>query len=366
MSDHTGRLTIDLVALAANWRSLREQLYHAECAAVVKADAYGLGVDAIAPVLQAAGCRTFFVADVDEGVALRRLLGDACRIFILQGCPKGAEGSLLAHQLIPVIVSAAMFERWANMAQMRSGAPCALKLNTGMNRLGVEQSDLNRLIEQPTLLRKARVHWLISHFACADTPDHPLNSLQLTRFSEARASLMQLLPELKTSMANSAGILLGPQAHFDLVRPGIALYGGIPTPAAARFLQPVVGLKLPVIQVRSIDAGQSVSYGADYVAPEPKVVAAVRGGYADGLLRSLCGRGKAWFNGYLPLLGRVSMDCCVFDITHLAPEQRPQEGDLVELLGASISIDDMAQDAGTISYEILTRLGKRFKRHYLN
>src|SRR5690606_17954899 len=241
----------------------------------------------------------------------------------------------------------------------------ALKLNTGMNRLGIEISDFEALLEQPYILREAGMRWLMSHLACADTPRHTLNSIQLKRFTEMVARIRHEFPDVKASLANSPGIFLSGNTHFDLVRPGIALYGGSPLVDRSIVMKPVVSLHLPVLQVRTLQQGEAVGYGADYIASEPRIVAVVAGGYADGILRSWAASGRGWFNDYLPVLGRISMDSTIFDITHLSPEQRPAEGEEIEILGEHLTLDDMAQAAGTISYEIITRLGDRLEKRYI-
>lgn len=360
-----GRLTISLSAVVENWQHLRSQLRSGRCGAVVKADAYGLGVSEVAPALRRAGCRHFFVSSAAEAIELRQLIGPDSQIFVLQGFDDSELQAYLEHQLVPVIVSLPMFHRWHRAVGGRPNATCALKIDTGMNRFGVSPSELQALTAEPGLLEAAQVQWLMSHLACADAPAHPLNSKQLERFSAAGRSLKRRLPQLQLSLANSAGIFLAGAAHYDLVRPGISLYGGSPRADGSIAMKPVVQLQLPVVQVREIAVGESIGYGGECIARKPMVAVAVAGGYADGLLRSLAGAGHAWFHKSLPMLGRVSMDCCIYDVTHLAPFQRPSEGDLIEVLGPNISVDAMASAAGTISYEVLTRLGQRFSRHYI-
>ncbi len=361
----TGRISINLAAIRQNWTWLLSQLDSGDCGAVVKANAYGLGIERVAPALHAEGCRHFFVANFREALQVRELLEADCQIFVLQGCPEGLELEFVEAQLIPVLVSLPMFERWHAATKILTNNPCALKINTGMNRLGIEIGEFETLLAQPHLLREAGMRWLMSHLACADTPVHTLNSIQLKRFSEMIARAESEFPDMKASLANSPGIFLPGDPHFDLVRPGVALYGGAPLADRSIRMNPVVSLHLPVIQVRRLERGEAVGYGAQYVTTEPKVVAVVSGGYADGLLRGWAPSGRGWFNDFLPVLGRVSMDSCIFDITHLPEDLRPKESDEIELLGEHLGVDDMAAAAGTISYEILTRLGERLQKRYL-
>ncbi len=360
----SGRVCINLASIRQNWVTLQSQLQSGDCGAVVKANAYGLGMERVVGALFAEGCRHFFVASYREALQLRQFLDSEFPIFVLQGCPDGMEQDFVDAQFIPVLISMPMLDRWRAATKTLTNTPCALKLNTGMNRLGIEISDFETLLEQPYILREAGLRWLISHLACADTPRHTLNSIQLTRFTSLVARIRQEVPDIKASLANSPGIFLSGSAHFDLVRPGIALYGGSPVVDRSVVMKPVVSLHLPVLQVRALQRGEVVGYGAEYVAGDPKVVAVVAGGYADGLLRRWAETGRGWFNDYLPVLGRISMDSTVFDITHLSPEQRPAEGDEIEVLGEHLTIDDMAQAAGTISYEIITRLGDRLEKRY--
>ncbi len=361
----TGRISINLAAIRQNWTWLLSQLNSGDCGAVVKANAYGLGIERVAPSLYAEGCRHFFVANFREALQVRELLEPDCQIFVLQGCPEGLELEFVEAQLIPVLVSLPMFERWHGATKILTNNPCALKINTGMNRLGIEIGEFEALLEQPHLLREAGMRWLMSHLACADTPAHTLNSIQLKRFSEMVARAEDEFPDMKASLANSPGIFLPGDTHFDLVRPGIALYGGAPLADLSIRMNNVVSLHLPVIQVRHLERGEALGYGAKYVTTEPKVVAVVSGGYADGVLRGWAPNGRGWFNDYLPVLGRVSMDSCIFDITHLPEALRPKESDEIEVLGEHLGVDDMAAAAGTISYEILTRLGERLQKRYL-
>ncbi|MEM1343951.1 MAG: alanine racemase [Pseudomonadota bacterium] len=345
----TARLTVDLDALVANWAAL-DRLSHAETAAVVKADGYGCSAARVGPALAKAGARTFFVAQPGEGVALRAALGAGPAIYILGGYPleQGAEARLFAEaNLCPVLNAPEQVAAW-----QAAGAPgpSALQLDTGMNRLGLEASELAAL-EIP--LRTALI---MSHMACADEPEHPQNAAQLAAFREMTAHLPADLPR---SLAATGATLLGPDYHFDMVRPGIGLYGGLPFAAA----RPVVALHLPILQVRDVATGESVGYGASWHAQRSSRIATLSSGYADGLHRLLSNRATLYLEGRpCPLAGRVSMDLIGLDVTD-APDAAP--GMLVEVLGPHQSVDTLAETAETIGYEVLTGLGGRYNRQYL-
>lgn len=345
----TGRLTIDLGAIAANWRALATRASGAEAAAVVKADGYGLGAARVAPVLAAAGARTFFVAQPGEGAALRAALGPEPAIYILGGFPLGGgdEAALYAaRDLRPVLNAPEQVAAWR---AVHDGRPAALQLDTGMNRLGLEEREL-AAIELP-----AGLDLVISHLACADDPRDPSNAAQLAAFRRMTAGL-----GLPRSLAQTGGILLGRDYHFDLVRPGIGLYGGLPFEQA----RPVVALEVPVIQVREVAPGEAVGYGATWRAGRPARIATLSAGYADGLIRCMGNRATAWIDGVpCPFAGRVSMDLIGLDVTD-APEAQP--GGMAELLGPNQTVDELAAAAETIGYEVLTALGERYDRRYLS
>lgn len=363
MNQHSGLLRINLSALRRNWRLLNELSGGAGCGAVVKANAYGVGVDCVAQTLYDEGCRDFFVASFEEALQVKCLLPGSVNIYVLQGCWPGLEMRFVEENLIPVLISQPMVQRWLDRVPPRLGR-CVLKVNTGMNRLGISLAELQEFLLRPDRLESAGLIMVMSHLACADTPEHALNGQQLLTFQQAVSLVQQRLPRVKASLANSAGVVLGQEWHFDLVRPGIALYGGECTPALVGRLAPVVTLLLPVLQLRRLIPGESIGYGCTFVAPKLMQVVLVGGGYADGVLRSLSNRVRGWFGRELPLLGRVSMDSCCFDISHLEPSELPREGDLIELFGNHVSLDAAADAAGTISYELLTRLGERLQRFY--
>jgi len=380
-------LTINLQAIAANWLRMKSLLNErVECSAVVKADAYGLGMLPAVGALVAAGCRTFYVAYLHEAMELepelRRLEMEAmlspgcCKIWVLTGCAPGEEMTFIQKHLRPVLISEEMVLRWSRALQRAGIRPgsmqAALKIDTGMARLGLEPAALDRLVAEPSRLEAAGIAWVMSHLACADEPEHAQNTQQLARFHRAVMAVKSVLPGTKASLASSAGILLGGAFHFDNVRPGIALYGGQPAKGSELDLSPVVNLRLPVLQVRELPVGGPVGYGASFYFFTAARTAVIGAGYADGLLRSLSNSGYVWISDEFggpgwkaPIVGRVSMDSVIVDISHL-PEHAVSVGQQVECLGERVSLDAQAEAADTISYELLTALGSRYRCAYLN
>lgn len=343
----TASLSIDLDALTANWRALdRLSGPGVQTAAVVKADAYGLGAARVVRALAQVGARRFFVALAEEGAAVRQALGPGPQINILSGHMAGDTEMLHDLDLTPMLNS---LEQITRHLEALPGHPFGVQLDTGMNRLGVEAAEWQAVA--PILLEADPV-MLMSHLACADEPDHPMNLRQLEMFHEMTDGT-----GLPRSFAATGGILLGPQYHFDLTRPGIGLYGGRPFELASR----VVTLSLPVIQTRDVAPGESVGYGNAWEAEVPSVIATLAAGYADGLLRAL-GNGAVLWDGDTPcpIVGRVSMDMITVDVTHL--KEVPKA---LDILGPHQTVDDIADVAGTIGYEILTSLGPRYSRRYL-
>ncbi len=353
-------LEIDLRAIAANYALLCERARPAAIAAVVKADAYGLGLGPVATRLSAAGCRRFFVARLEEGVALRRLLHEA-EIFLLDGVGKGEEETVFAHRLIPVLNQPGELELWARYARaVGQKLAAALHIDTGMNRLGFSETAVGRLTAER--LEPLTLRLVMSHLACADEPEHPLNAIQLERFATATAQL----GGVPRSLAASSGIFLGPDYRFDLCRPGVALYGVNPVPGRPNPMRPVVRLTAPVLQLREIEAPGTVGYGATRPVRPGMRIATVPVGYADGLLRSASNRATARIAGIeVPFAGRVSMDLIGLDVTAVPPGA-VAPGTPVELLGGPDGVDRFAARAETIGYEVLTRLGHRFRRRYLD
>ncbi len=361
-------LTVDLGAIRHNWQLLQDRV-GPDCvsAAVVKASAYGLGVEHVAPALYQQGCRIFFVATVSEGVALRKALAADTTIYILDGLRPGAERYCIEHSLIPVLFTLPQLRRWRQATAINS-APCALKFNSGMNRLGLNEGELAELCAEDELLASLHIQLFMSHLACADQPEHPLNRKQLERFTQALVTIRERIPNIKASLANSSGIFLGAEYHFDLVRPGAALYGVNPCLSEVSPVRSVVTVRLPVVQIKTVQAGESVGYGADYILPHHARLAVVLGGYADGLHRAIAGQGKGWVGDIdVPLVGRVSMDSMVFDVSAVAESVLPSEGEgYIELLGDHQDVDVLSAAAKTIGYEILTSLGDRYERTYVN
>lgn len=358
-------LTIDLDAVAANYRTLQQRLDGVPCAAAVKADAYGLGVDRVAPTLWHAGCRHFFVATLDEAVALRGLLPDA-DISPLNGLSDGGAEVCLAHRLLPILNHLGDIESWraaASGAGRRLGG--LLHIDTGMARLGLPEDEVARVVRSPDLLDGVAVRYVMSHLACADEPDHPLNRQQLDRFADMRRRLAPATGDPPGSLANSSGIFLGPEFHADLGRPGAAIYGLAPAPDAPNPMAQVINLKGKIVQVRDVDSPMTVGYGATHRVARRGRVATLTVGYADGFLRSLSNQGSCFIGDIrVPLIGRVSMDLITVDVSDI-PADQARIGTEVELIGPHQSPDALAADAGTIGYEILTALGARYHRHYI-
>jgi alanine racemase len=353
-------LEIDVAGIVANWRLLAARSAPAECAAVVKADGYGLGAAVVAGTLAAAGCRCFFVATLDEALALRKLLPASSEIAVLNG-PVAKTGEEFAEaRLVPVLNDPGQIAEWRRVAAVYAPLPAILHVDTGLARLGLTMREFERLAED--LGRARTICWraVMSHLACADEPDHPLNPAQLTRFRTAQ----NRIPGVPASLAASSGIFLGRDYHFDLVRPGAALYGVNPQPGHPNPMRQIVRLKARILQIRDVDAGQTVGYGATHVMASTARLATVAVGYADGWMRSFGRRGCGSVGGVrVPLLGRVSMDLAVFDVSAADP-LIACPGGFIELLGDDHGVDDAAAEAGTIGYEILTGLGRRYHRIY--
>ena len=357
----SSRLTIDLDALRANYRTIADRIAPARCGAVVKADAYGLGVARAAPALYREGCRAFFVAQLCEAPPLARAVGPDAAIFVLNGLDPGSEAACARAGFLPVLNSLSQLDRWRALARAeRRPLPAALQVDSGMSRLGLSQGEAIALAGDSGFAREVDLRLLMTHLACADEPQRAANAEQRARFDAVRAHF----PAVPASIANSGGAFLPPDYHYDLARPGIALYGADPGPHATG-LRAVVRLDARVLQIRRIAAGTGVGYGLDHIAAAPQRLATIALGYADGWPRSLSDVGAAWHRGTrLPIAGRVSMDSLTVDITAL-PGDALAEGDFVELLGPSQSLADAARDAGTIAYELLTRLGARHARAYI-
>jgi alanine racemase len=351
-------LTIDLDAVTSNWHFLNDSVKgKSKCAAVVKANAYGLGVQHVAPALFRAGCKTFFVATLDEGIVLRSV-APTVEIFVLSGPVSGASHDFVEANLIPVLNSVEQAELWQGHTRIVGRRlPAALHVDTGMNRLGFAVHDLSR----PSLLDGITPLLGMTHLACAEEKDNPINKRQLERFKQAFGSLK--IPRL--SLAASSGIFLGPNYHFDLVRPGAALYGVNPVPHTPNPLRQTVRLQARLLQIRDVDTPMTVGYGATHSVKTKGRIATASAGYADGYFRSLGGHGFGVINGVnVPAVGRVSMDLITFDISAL-PIDAVKPGDMIDLIGPGNDIDALAAQAGTIGYEILTQLSHRAVRTYV-
>jgi alanine racemase len=354
-----GTLTIDLAAIEANWRTLVRELLTVECAAVVKANAYGLGLEPVTATLAKAGCKTFFVADIAEARAVRSRVAEAA-IYVLNGFAVDWGDALIEINARPVINSTTELAEWdafVSAHSWRGGA--ALHIDTGMHRLGISPDEAAALAPRAQTENHG-IALVMSHLACADTPDHPLNAAQIKLFRELR----MLYSGIPASLANSSGIFLGDTAHYDLARPGAALYGVNPTPGKPNPMQSVVELTGRILQIRNVERDATVGYGATWTAKRPTRIAVVALGYADGLVRAGGGSderpgGAAIIAGHrCPIVGRISMDLLCADITDI-PAGTVHRGDHATLIGGDIGVDEVAAAAGTIGYEILTRVGPR-------
>ena len=361
-----GRLTVDLAALKRNWQALDKVSQGALTGAVVKADAYGTGIVQSSRALYQAGARFFFVATPDEAVAVRAALPDDAHIFVLGGLYPGAAPLYVGERLMPVLSSVPMLEEWLQACLARNEAlPAALQFDTGMNRLGFrlnEASTVKRMIDELGYSPQM----IMSHLACADQPSHEKNRTQLALFT----SVMAQFPGVPASLANSAGLMTGRENHFQMVRPGIALYGGRAVQGRRNPMSPVVTLEAPILQIKDARTGESVGYGATQTLARDSRLAIVAIGYADGFFRSHSSsnqRGGARVvvrNQFAPVVGRVSMDTTIIDITDL--HEVPLPGEMVEIFGPHISVDEQADVAGTIGYEILTARKGRYSRSYVD
>ncbi|MGZ2379484.1 alanine racemase [Rhizobium leguminosarum bv. trifolii] len=365
------RLTVDLTALTENWRDMARRSGAARASAVVKADAYGMGIEDAGEALYMAGARDFFVATVDEGVTLRLYAPDA-RIFVLSGIWPGTERRFFENDLVPVISSDEQLAFWMAVLADYGDYPCALHVDTGFNRLGLHIDDAIALADDVSRPASFAPVLVMSHLACADDPSHAMNRQQLESFQRVSAAY----EGIDSSLAASAGIFLGEDYHFDLTRPGIALYGGEAVSGMANPMRPVATAEARIIQVRSVEAGETVSYGRALQLRRESRLAIASAGYADGYMRSQSSGGvplrqvvpqggQGFIAGHkVPVAGRITMDLTIFDITDL-PDNAVRAGDYVELFGKNMPVDDVARVSGTIGYEILTSMGLRHERRYV-
>jgi alanine racemase len=357
-------LTVDLGAIAANWRGLRDASRAGgrpiDCAAVLKADAYGTGATVVGPRLAAEGCRQFFVAHLDEGIALRGVVPEH-PIYVLNGLLPGTEPDFVEFGLTPVLNHLGQLNAWRAAAQRYSRPlDAVIHIDTGMHRLGLSPEEAQLLAAERGRLRGLRLALLMSHLVVSEEPSNPINGEQLSRFR----NFVRTMPGAPASLANSSGIFLGPDYHFDLLRPGAALYGINPTPGRPNPMLTTVTLRARILQVRRIDALQTVGYGAAWRSARPSRVATIALGYADGYFRALINRTHVHLAGHkVAVIGRISMDLVTIDVTDV-PEADSQPGALVEVLGPHLTADDLAEHARTNAYEVMTALGRRYARLY--
>jgi len=357
MSKHSlaAQVTVDLTALAKNYKTLAALAPKAETGAAVKGEAYGLGLKPCITALWNAGCRSFFVARPREGADVRRILPKA-KICVLDGFYTGAASYYLKHKLIPALISADEAREWAAKAK---GAPCAIHVDSGINRVSFPIDELKAILAEKL---KLKIVLLMSHLASSEEPGNGFNQTQRQRFAEART----LLPDVPASLANSSGCFLGKDFTLDLTRPGVALYGGNPLPGHPNPMLPVATLEARVLQVRDVPMGEAVGYNSTWRATRPSKVALLGAGYRDGIPRRMSsvfeGKASVWLGGArCPIVGRVSMDMTAVDVT----EVQVKRGDFAEFFGHHISLDEAAASAGTISWELLTHLGSRYAYKYI-
>jgi alanine racemase len=378
--DRGAAMIIDVDAVIANYQLYCEMAAPAPVAASLKADAYGLGIERIAPALAAAGCEIFFVALPCEGIALRKLLPRVC-IVVLSGADRVSAPLFIRNRLSPALNSLDQIAGWQHICAAGEDVEAAiLHIDTGMSRLGLTPDEVSLLAAEPARLDGIRLQCILSHLACADEPDNAMNARQRNAFIAATAALEPATGRVARSLANSSGTFLGRDFHFDLVRPGAALYGINPVPQRPNPMRPAVRLHARILQVRNIDAPQTVGYGAAHLVSGPSRIATVAIGYADGYMRSvgaLAGAAAAQSGAAarteiarayigetpVPVVGRVSMDLITLDVSALSPAAA-HPGALVELIGPHVTVDELAGWAGTIGYEVLTGLGPRLARIY--
>ena len=354
------RLTVRLGAVRRNYEHLVKTAAPAKCAAAVKANGYGLGAVPVARTLAAVGCEEFFVASVTEGIEIRQALPDV-NINVFNGAMPGTIDDLIGHQLTPLIISLEQLALWRAAANEQGHhLPVGLHLDTGMRRTGLQQHETAAIADDVRLLGGLELRHILSHLASADEVESAQPAIQLAEFER----VVEALPAATLSLANSAGIHRGAEYHFDLVRPGISIYGGAPFPGQTNPMEHSVVLEAPMMQIYDVHPGDRVGYGATYEVVRPARHAVLPLGYADGFLRSSSNNGRVWVAGVeCPIVGRVSMDLTIIDVTGLPAEQLVL-GAPVELIGPNRQVDDVAAAAGTIANELLTDLGGRYEVVY--
>lgn len=360
-------LTIDLAAIQTNWLKLQFIDAGAAVAGVIKANAYGLGADRVGRALYDVGCREFFLASIDEALSARAYLPADTAIYLLGGAGIGSESLLIQSKITPVLCSFDAVSAWAKAnAELGILAPSAIKINTGMTRFGLDLKEFEYLCRNVDVLRAANPSLVMSHLACADESHHPLNLQQRDRFSHCVNLIKSVIPGLRFSLANSSGIFLGSEWHFDLLRPGAALYGINPTPGAPNPMSSVVHLSLPITQVRKLDTAAAIGYGCTVVLAAGMRIAVVAGGYADGIHRTLGLQPEAYLNGVrINAVGRISMDSAIFDISAIDLPDDQLIGAKVEVINEVLSLDYLSKKNGSLGYEVLTSLGSRYPRCYV-
>jgi alanine racemase len=363
----SGILTIDLTAIQGNWEFVRSQASPVvETGAVIKANAYGLGAVQVSAALSEVGCKTFFVATKEEALAVKSLFPADASLVVLGGVRKGDEDLFVDYHLIPVLYSKESIERWIEVcSRRRIPSPCILKVDTGMTRLGLAFDDLLAMSETVFSHQLFNPTLLMSHLACADEYLHPQNKTQLDNFLAIVEFLKTYFPQIRTSLANSSGIFLGKQWHFDLLRPGAALYGINPTPHLPNPLKPVVRLSLPVLQIKDLVADACVGYGAVDKAKKGSRLAVVAGGYADGINRTLGAKPMAKLSGVpIEAVGRISMDTTIFDLGINDLSANELVGQMIDVIDDEFTLDFLTRRNSSLGYEVLTSLGMRYKRVY--
>lgn len=367
MSSATGILKINLDAIASNWNFICAHAPKSEVGAVIKANAYSVGSSSVARILYEHGCRSFFVATLDEAIEVKKVIFGDAQIYILGGVRQGDEVIFVEENFIPVIYSLEMLNRWILCGVSLSVAlRTAIKVDTGMSRFGIQVEEFLRELPRIAQEKNIKFQLLISHLACADEPSHELNLKQLNTFSNLAAKVKEIIPSVKLSLANSSGIFLGKEWQFDLVRPGAALYGINPQPTLKNPLRQTINLKLPVLQLKRMESDSSVGYSATNKVNKSSLLAIVAGGYADGIHRTLGSQPKGICCGFLVgAIGRVSMDATIFDVTNVLATEREIFENGIDVINDEITIDKLSSQNGSLGYEVLTSMGLRYQRHYV-
>ena len=359
------KLTINLDAIVSNWQKIDFLVGNSvDVGAVVKANAYGLGAEAVVSVLKSAGCKKFFVATVNEAISIHKFLS-GCYIYVFQGPTKRNVSEFIKYGFVPILNDLEQIDIWSKQDEPSGPLNAIIHLDTGMSRLGLPPNEFEILLQNPHIFERINFTYIMSHLACAEKKYHKMNSRQFALFESLLRSLSQYSSSIKITFANSSGIFINSKYHYDLVRPGASLYGLNPTPKQNNPMDQVINLQAKIQQIRYIDTHQSVGYGASFVAKKGSRIATVPVGYADGYVRSASNRAHCFINGTkVPVVGRVSMDMITLDVTEL-PENLTHPGTPVELIGKNYSVDSFAADSKTIGYEILTSLGHRYQRYYV-